>query len=108
MPRHLLTAKQIVAARKGDLVDGDGLVIRVSGASANAVLRFTSPATGARREMGLGRIRRHSLAAAGESLTGVRSAAEDARRLLRQQLDPIAERERVAADADLTHAPKML
>ncbi len=59
----LLTAKEIMTARNCDLVDGDGLIIRVKGPSAAAVLRFTSPLNGNRREMGLGRIRhlaRHS------------------------------------------------
>jgi hypothetical protein len=53
VPRHLLTAKEIIAARDCDLVDGDGLTIRVKGPSATAVLRFTSPIRGSRREMGL-------------------------------------------------------
>jgi hypothetical protein len=71
MPRHLLTAKQIVAAADCDLADGDGLILRVNGPSAAAVLRFTSPVTGGRREMGLGSIRRDSLAAVGESLAAM-------------------------------------
>jgi len=29
VPRHLLTAKEIIAARDCDLADGDGLIIRV-------------------------------------------------------------------------------
>ena len=76
MPRHLLTAKEIIAARDRDLVDGDGLIISVKGPSATAVLRFTSPVTGSRREMGLGGLRRESLAAAGESLAEVRNASD--------------------------------
>ncbi len=94
VPRHLLTAKQILAAANCDLVDGDGLVIRVKGPSAIAALRFTSPVSGNRREMGLGKLRRESLAAAGESLAAVRDAAEDARRVLQRGLDPIDERDR--------------
>jgi hypothetical protein len=90
----LLAARQIIAAADCDLADGDGLLIRVSGASVTAVLRFTSPVSGSRREMGLGSIRRDSLAAAGESLAAVRNVAEDARRLLQQKRDPIEERER--------------
>ena len=39
------------------------------------MLRFTSPVRGSRREMGLGGLRRESLAAAGESLAAVRNAA---------------------------------
>ena len=76
MPRHLLTAKEIIAARDCDLVDGDGLIISVKGPSATAVLRFTSPVTGSRREMGLGGLRRESLAVAGESLAEVRNASD--------------------------------
>ena len=76
VPRHLLTAKEIIAARDCDLADGDGLIIRVKGPSATAVLRFTSPVTGSRREMGLGGLRRESLAAAGESLAEVRNASD--------------------------------
>jgi hypothetical protein len=43
MPRHLLTAKQIVAAHDRDLVDGEGLIVCVKENSCTAVLRFTSP-----------------------------------------------------------------
>jgi hypothetical protein len=96
--RHLLTAKQILAATDCDLVDGDGLVVRINGPKATAVLRFTSPVTGTRREMGLGRLRRDSLAAAGEALTAARNAAEQARCLIRQQRDPIDERDRDRTD----------
>jgi len=92
MSRHPLTAKQIVAAADCDLADGDGLILRVNGLNAAAALRFTSPVTGARREMGLGSIRRDSLAAVGESLAAARHAAEDARRMLQRKRDPIEER----------------
>ena len=50
-PAH---CKGIIAARDCDLADGDGLIIRVKGPSATAALRFTSPVSGSRREMGLG------------------------------------------------------
>jgi integrase len=83
-----------MAAADCDLVDGDGLIIRVEGPSVSAVLRFTSPTTHRRREMGLGTLSRNSLAAAGETLAAVRDAAQDARRLIRQQTDPIDQRER--------------
>jgi hypothetical protein len=102
VPRHLLTAKQIVAASDCDLVDGDGLIVRVNGPSVTAVLRFTSPVTGSRREMGLGGLRRDSLAAVGEGLATARMLAEDARRLIQQKKDPIEEREReVREDASV-------
>jgi hypothetical protein len=99
VPRHLLTAKQILVAANCDLVDGDGLVIRVKGPSVIAAFRFTSPVSGNRREMGLGSIRRDSLAAVGESLAAARNAAEDARRLPQQKRDPIEERDRDRSDA---------
>ena len=49
--------------------------------------------------MGLGSIRRDSLAAVGESMAAARNAAEDARRLLQQKRDPIKERDRDRSDA---------
>ena len=61
MPRHLLTAKQIVAARDRDLVDGEGLIVRVKESSCTAVLRFTSPVSHKRRELGLGLVSRDGL-----------------------------------------------
>jgi len=87
MPRHLLTAKQIVAARDRDLVDGEGLIVRVKENSCTAVLRFTSPVSRKRRELGLGAVSRDSLQAAGETLVAARVAAEDARRLIRDGLE---------------------
>src|SRR6266481_1404811 len=93
MPRYLLTAKQIVAARDRDLVDGEGLIVRVKETSCTAVLRFTSPVSHKRRELGLGLVSRDSLRAAGETLVAARVAAEDARRLIRDGLDPIEVRD---------------
>lgn len=91
MARHLLTAKQVIGARK-DLNDGDGLWIRIAGERTSAVFRYTSPVTLKRCELGLGSVSRHSLAAMGETLTAVRDAAEDARRLVREGRDPVAEK----------------
>jgi len=99
MPRHLLTAKQIVAARDRDLVDGEGLIVRVKGISCTAVLRFTSPVSHKRRELGLGLLSRDSLQAAGETLVAARVAAEDARRMIRDGLDPIEVRDANRAEA---------
>jgi hypothetical protein len=99
MPRHLLTAKQIVAARDRDLVDGEGLIVRVKENSCTAVLRFTSPVSRKRRELGLGAVSRDSLQAAGETLVAARVAAEDARRLIRDGLDPIEVRDAKRAEA---------
>lgn len=88
---HLLTARQVQAAREGDLSDGGGLLLRVRGESASWVFRFTSPA-GRRREMGLGIAHRGSPAQAGAALTGARDAAHAARELLRHGVDPIEQR----------------
>jgi hypothetical protein len=99
MPRHLLTAKQIVAARDRDLVDGEGLIVRVTESSCTAVLRFTSPVSHKRRELGLGLVSRQSLQAAGETLVAARVGAEDARRLIRDGLDPIEVRDARRAEA---------
>jgi hypothetical protein len=99
MPRHLLTAKQIVAARDRDLADGEGLIVRVKQTSCTAVLRFTSPVSHKRRELGLGLVSRDSLQAAGETLVAARVAAEDARRLIRDGLDPIDVRDAKRAEA---------
>lgn len=104
MPRHLLTAKEIIAARDRELADGDGLFIRIRGEKVAAALRYTSPLSGLRREMGLGKLRRDNLAAVGDSLAEVRAAADDARRLLARNLDPIDQRERAADEAPLPQA----
>jgi integrase len=93
MTKHLLSARQVQTAGEGDHSDGDGLALRVQpGADgrlrASWVLRYTSP-TGKRRELGLGGADRASMKAAGESLTGARDAADVARKLLRDGLDPI-------------------
>jgi integrase len=63
------------------------------------VLRFTSPVTHKRRELGLGLVSRDSLQAAGETLVAARVAAEDARRLIRDGLDPIDVRDAKRAEA---------
>jgi len=89
---HLLTVRGVQAAGEGDHADGGGLLLRVRGASASWVLRYTGP-TG-RREMGLGIVLRGSPKQAGDSLTGARDSAHKARDLLRQRLDPISERDK--------------
>jgi hypothetical protein len=85
---HLIAARQVHAAKAGDLGDGGGLILRVSASGASWVLRFTSPA-GRRREMGLGIALRGTVAQAGESLTAARQAAHEARDLLRKGTDPL-------------------
>jgi integrase len=90
---HLLTVRQVQAAVDGDHSDGGGLLLRVRGESTSWVFRFTSPA-GRRREMGLGVARRGSPQQAGDSLTGARGLAHEARALLLQEVDPIDDRDR--------------
>ena len=72
MPRHLLYPRRVQTAR-GDLPDGDGLVLRIGTNKAAWVLRYTSP-SGRRREFGLGKVERDSLEAAGASLKRARCA----------------------------------
>lgn len=95
---HLLSSREAQAAGDGDHADGGGLLLRVRGVSASWVLRYTA-ATGRRREMGLGVARRGSLAQAGDSLSGARELAHDAREQLKRGVDPIDDRER-KRDAD--------
>lgn len=99
---HLLTARQLQAAGKGDHGDGGGLVLRVQDDSCAWVFRYTSPA-GKRREMGLGVARRGSTAQCGESLTTARRLAHEAREHLQRDIDPLEERARrrhIAQEAD--------
>src|SRR5688572_7386628 len=96
---HLLTVREVQSAGDGDHTDGGGLMLRVRGDSSSWVLRFTSPITGKRREMGLGVARRGSPAQAGASITAARDLAHDARELLARAVDPIDERDR-RRDAD--------
>jgi integrase len=102
---HRLTARQVLAAEAGDLNDGGGLVLRIGPARAAWVWRYTSP-TGARREMGLGKAFRDSLAQAGETLTTARDAAAEARALLRRGVDPMDEREKRREAAELAEAER--
>lgn len=84
---HLLTTKQVQNAADGDHSDG-----RIRGGSCSWVFRFTAP-TGRRREMGLGVAHRDSAAQAGESFTGARRQAQEAREQLLQGVEPIDARE---------------
>ncbi len=94
---HLLTARQVLAA-ESDQNDGGGLFLRVELAGGKWVLRYTAP-DGKRREMGLGAAYRDNLAQAGASLADAREDARRAGELLRQGLDPVAERDRLRRDA---------
>lgn len=89
---HLLTAKQVQHAPEGDHSDGGSLLLRVRGASASWVFRYTAP-SGKRREMGMGICHRGSPGQAGDSLTGAREGAHKARELLRAGVDPLKQKE---------------
>lgn len=103
---HLLTARQIQSAGDGDHSDGGGLLLRVRGGSASWVLRYTSP-TSRRREMGLGVSHRGSPAQAGDSLTGARRLAHEARDLLQRDIDPLDDKARRRDEAqDAAQAKK--
>ncbi|WP_215755522.1 phage integrase central domain-containing protein [Acetobacter sp. P5B1] len=90
LPPNRLTALQVSRHKSGDLCDGGGLWLVVSGGSRLWELRFKSPVTGKRRQMSLG-------SAADLSLSDVRSHASDCRRQIKGGLDPIMEREKEKA-----------
>lgn len=96
-----LTALQVRNAKPGDkLADGAGLRLDVDRNGNKAwVFRFTSPATGKERFMGLGPFRDVTLAQA-------RDAAAEARTLIRQRRDPIEHRkeQRTAAKVEASRA----
>jgi integrase len=84
-----LTDKEVRSARKSGtyLADGGGLYLQVTAfGTKNWVFRFTSPATGKRREMGLGPLITISLAEA-------RGRALSCRKLLLDGIDPINHRD---------------
>ncbi|MEJ8850447.1 tyrosine-type recombinase/integrase [Variovorax rhizosphaerae] len=101
-----LTDVKVKTAKVGRYGDGAGLMLEVranpSGTvtSRNWTMRFTSPATGKARWMGLGQY-------PGVSLSDARQAAGDARKLISQGVDPIDQRagEREAMQA-AGQAPK--
>lgn len=95
---HLLAVRQIQTLGDGDHGDGGGLILRIRGASANFVFRFTAR-SGKRREMGLGTAYRNNPAQAGQSLTAARETAAEARAMLQRGVDPIDERARSRIDA---------
>jgi integrase len=71
-------------------MDGGGLLLRVAeGGGKKWLFRYASPATGKRREMGLGRADEGYV-----SLKDAREAAQAARDLLAKKIDPIDEAER--------------
>jgi len=103
--KHLLSAREVQVSSDGDHFDGEGLILHIGVGSANWVFRYTSPG-GRRRELGLGRADRTSLAAAGTSLADAREAADAARRLLRAGRDPIDEKHAARAAARKAEAEK--
>lgn len=89
---NLLTVAAVKAASEGDHSDGGGLLLRIKGASAAWVFRYTAP-NGKRREMGLEvKVFRQNPAAIGDSITAARRLAGEARELLTRDLDPLEER----------------
>lgn len=88
------------AAGPGELYDGGGVSLRINDSGAAWVFRYTSP-NGRRRQMGLGPCLRGSLAQTGQSLTGARDAAHQARELLRRGVDPIDQRAQQRDEARL-------
>jgi integrase len=89
MARHLLSARQVQVARKGDNLDGEGLILRVKATSASWVFRYTAPISRKRRELGLGAVDRTSLESAGVSLKQARQRADEARGQVHSRIDPI-------------------
>ncbi|WP_322894283.1 MULTISPECIES: tyrosine-type recombinase/integrase [unclassified Yoonia] len=96
-----LSARQVeTATEPGYYMDGGGLLMHITTTGGKRwLLRYTSPMTGKRREMGLG-----PAGGSGRvSLADARDAADAAKRLARQGVDPIqhrdaeAERKRVEA-----------
>ena len=91
MAKHVLSARQVQVARKGDTIDGEGLILRVKPKSASWVFRYTAP-NGSRRELGLGKADRSSIEAAGANLRRARKRADEAREQLDGGIDPIEAR----------------
>jgi integrase len=97
---HRLSARQVeTATEPGYYIDGGGLILHIStNGGKRWLLRFVSPLTGKRREMGLGPAGRGKV-----TLADARDAAGAALKLVRQGIDPIkhrddeAERQRVEA-----------
>jgi hypothetical protein len=104
---NLLSAREVLNARDGELSDGGGLLLRCPGERAAWVFRYTAP-SGKRREMGLGACERQNAQAAGDSLIQARAVATTARAMLATMppLDPIYEREKAKAAAKETEAQR--
>ncbi|HEU4458103.1 MAG TPA: integrase arm-type DNA-binding domain-containing protein [Methylibium sp.] len=91
----MLTVKEVAAAKPGVHSDGHGLYLQVvesaAATSKTWLFRYTSPLTGKRREMGLGRL-------ADVPMVKARSEAAKARELVVARRDPIVERDRLQAE----------
>ncbi|MBB3523102.1 tyrosine-type recombinase/integrase [Rhizobium sp. BK456] len=88
--RNVLTVKSIGASKSPKLRDGGGLWLVTKGGGRYWVFSYTY--AGLRREMGLGPL--HTV-----GLADARDKAENARKLIRQGIDPLAAREEERADA---------
>jgi integrase len=92
--RHRLTARQVETVGPGLHPDGGGLYLRVreiaSGLGRDWLLRYTSPLSGKRKEMGLG----SALGEGRASLKRAREKADEARDYVERGFDPLVERER--------------
>lgn len=97
---HMLSVRELVAARDGVLTDGGGLILRIADTRASWVFRYTS-AAGKRREMGFGICQRQSVQMAGESLRQARDKAARVRAMLDEipPRDPMDERDRARESA---------
>lgn len=90
-----LSARQVeTATEPGYYIDGGGLLMHISpNGGKRWLLRFKSPLTGKRREMGLGPAGGRGKVALAEA----RDMADAARRLVRDGIDPIQHRDEEAA-----------
>ena len=80
-----MTVRKVESLKDGTHSDGGNLCLTVAGKARTWSVRYTSPTTGRRREIGLGSYRDIGLAAA-------RELASEARQLLRRGVDPIEHR----------------
>jgi len=94
-----LAVRQVETVGPGIYHDGGGLYLLVSETRRRWVLRYKSPLTGKRVEMGLGASKRASKDPTGITLEEARTSARLAHDLLKQGLDPLVERNRRAEEA---------
>lgn len=94
LPPNQLSALKVSRHKSGDLCDGGGLWLVVTGGSRLWEFRFKSPITGKRRQMSLGSA--YSL-----SLADAREKAAKCRGMTENRLDPIIEREKEKAAREL-------